>query len=173
MTANPDKAGYLLKEGIVLVRAAYLAQGVDKSIRSIEDELGCMIGKEGHTIRKWKAGEIPVATAFHDDFLQVAELLVRGILSLGRPYPDRQWGERFLRSIGHPAPEAIFATTQAQDIRGEINGRNLGQPRKTVQIQIVMNFNLPLDTNYAEVDDLLCHLKEMVGETISVSAPKA
>ena len=40
LSSTPDHAGYLLKEGIYLIRAAYFAQGIDKSMRAIEDELG-------------------------------------------------------------------------------------------------------------------------------------
>lgn len=164
MTANPDKAGYLLKEGIVLLRAAYLAKGIDKSIRAIEDELGCVIGKEGHTIRKWKAGEIPLTSAFQDEFLQAAETLVKRMVAWGHPYPDRGWGERFLRSVGHPVPEASFAAVAKVDT---------SKSNEHIEIQIVMNFSLPRDAFYQEVEKLLWRLRNAVGEAEGREMPTA
>lgn len=144
MNVNPEQAGILLKAGISLLRGGYLMQGIDKSLRAIEDELGYAIGKEGHTIRKWKSGEIPLANGFRTDFLHCAEILTKEMIALGKRYPDHQWGKQFLKSVGHPNPNMLCtnlaeeAQATSQDMQRPIRvKKKMGLSERVVDDQAV------------------------------------
>jgi predicted ATPase len=104
MAGSPETFAQLLTEGIHRIR---IREG--KTIRIIQDELGYLLGREGGAaVEHWRKGNLPPKLA---DVEQLAQAIVlRGQL-------DRSWLERFLRSVGYPAPagfaDAIFAPDAA------------------------------------------------------------
>jgi len=120
-------------------------------MRAIEDELGVVIGKEGHTIRKWKSGEIPQSSAFREEFLQAAEMIAKGMVKLGRPYVDGIWGERFLNAVGHPASTEIVATCLKPLLPYESSSPSTHNRNNMVEVEILIKFSLPRDLFFTRI----------------------
>jgi len=94
MTASAERFGQLLTQGIHSIKAR---EG--KTIATIEDELGYLLGKEGGAaIGHYRRGRgIP----------PLPEVEKLGLTIMKRGLIDQAWLEAFLRSAGHPAPAIV------------------------------------------------------------------
>lgn len=111
MIASAERFGQLLTKGIQSIKAR---EG--KTIASIEDELGYLLGKEGGAaIGHYRRGRgIP----------PLPEVEKLGLAVVKRGLIDRAWLEAFLRSAGHPAPlvlcDELFPRMTADPVKEQI-----------------------------------------------------